>query len=84
MAGAYIPFPATRAERERTRDPRQSIAERYATRTDYLKKIQDVATRLATDRYILQMDVPAIVQEAGAHWDAVMGRPTTTTRGGAR
>ena len=26
MAGAYIPFPTTRAERERTRDPRQSIA----------------------------------------------------------
>jgi hypothetical protein len=84
MAGAYIPFPATRAERERTRDPRQSIAERYATRADYLKKIQDAATRLATDRYILQADVPAIVQEAGAHWDAVMGRPTTTSRGGAR
>ena len=81
MAGAYIPFPTTRAERERTHDPRLSIAERYATRADYLRKVQDVATRLATDRYVLQSDVPAMVQEAGAHWDAVMGRPASTSRG---
>jgi len=81
MAGAYIPFPTTRAERERTRDPRLSIAERYGTRADYLKKVQDVATRLASDRYVLQADVPAIVQEAGAHWDGVMGRPPSTSRG---
>jgi hypothetical protein len=79
MAGAFIPFPATRAERERTRDPRQSIAERYGTRADYLKKIQESAQRLAQERYILQVDVPAIVQEAGRHWDSLMtpARPTS-------
>jgi hypothetical protein len=78
MAGAFIPFPATRAERERTRDPRQSIAERYGTRADYVKKIQESAQRLAQERYILQDDVPTIVQEAGRHWDALMtpARPT--------
>ena len=80
MAGAYIPFPSTRAERERTHDPRPSIAERYGTRAEYLRKVQEVATRLATDRYVLQSDVPAMVQEAGAHWDAVMGRAISTSR----
>lgn len=80
MAGAYIPFPTTRAERERTRDPRLSIAERYPTRADYLKKVQEVATRLAADRYVLHSDVAAIVQEAGAHWDAVVGRAPSTSR----
>lgn len=81
MAGAYIPLPTTRAEREKTHDPRLSIVERYATRADYLKKVQDVATRLAADRYVLQGDIAAIVQEAGTHWDAVMGRPPSTSRG---
>jgi hypothetical protein len=81
MAGAYIPFPTTRVERERTRDPRQSIVERYATRVNYLGKVQEVAIRLAGDRYILQADVPAIVQEAGRHWDSLMGRPASTSRG---
>jgi len=82
MAGAYLPFPTTRAERERTHDPRQSIVERYGTRADYLRKVQEVATRLASDRYVLQTDVPAIVQEAGAHWDVVMGRTPSTSRSG--
>jgi hypothetical protein len=80
MAGAFIPFPATRAERERTRDPRQSIAERYGTRADYLKKIQESSQRLAKERYILQDDVPTIAQEAGRHWDFLMTPATPTTQ----
>ncbi|HEX9724425.1 MAG TPA: alpha/beta hydrolase domain-containing protein [Vicinamibacteria bacterium] len=67
--GAYIPFPATRAERERTGDPRLSIEERYASRADYLARVEEVGKRLARERYILQEDLPAIVEEAGRHWD---------------
>jgi hypothetical protein len=80
MAGAYIPLPATRVERDRTHDPRLSIAERYPTRADYLKKVQEVATRLAADRYVLESDIAAMVQEAGAHWDATVGKATSTSR----
>jgi hypothetical protein len=68
-SGAYIPFPLTRAEREKTGDPRRSIEERYSGRADYLSKIEQVAQRLAEERYILAGDVPAIVAEAGKHWD---------------
>ncbi len=67
--GAYIPFPATRAERAKTGDPRPSIEERYADRADYLAKVTQVASRLAAARYVLQRDVPAIVEAAGKHWD---------------
>ena len=86
MAGAYIPLPSNRAERERLRDPRQSIAERYSSRADYLRKIQEAADKLAQERYILVEDVPAIVQEAGRHWDAVMtpAKPNTQQQGQAR
>ena len=72
-AGAYIPFPATRAEREKAGDPRLSIEERYASRADYLAKIEQVANRLAQERYILPGDVPAILEDAGQHWDWRMG-----------
>jgi Alpha/beta hydrolase domain len=68
-AGAYIPFPVTRADREKTRDPRLSIEERYAGRDDYLAKVEQVAKRLAAERYVLPGDVPAIVEAAGKHWD---------------
>jgi hypothetical protein len=80
MAGAYMPFPSTRAERERTRDPRLSIAERYGSKADYLKKVQDAATGLAADRYILRDDIPAIVQAAAQHWDFRMAPAAPTSQ----
>jgi hypothetical protein len=68
-SGAYIPFPATRAEREKTGDPRLSIEERYASRAEYLARAEQVAKRLAEERYVLAADVAAMVAEAGRHWD---------------
>jgi hypothetical protein len=79
MAGAYIPFPPTRADRERTKDPRLSIEERYSTRAGYLEKIRESAAALARERYILAEDIAAIEQAAGRHWDALMGPDTTDT-----
>jgi hypothetical protein len=67
--GAYIPFALTREERERTGDPRLSIEERYRGRDDYLAKIEAVANRLGEERYILASDIPAILLDAGQHWD---------------
>ncbi len=67
--GAYIPFAVTRAERDKSGDPRPSVTERYTGRADYLAKITTVANRLASDRYILAGDVPAIIAAAGRHWD---------------
>ncbi len=36
MQGSYIPLPRTRADRERSKDPRTSIEERYESRERYL------------------------------------------------
>ena len=68
-SGAYIAFPATRAERAKASDPRLAIEERYTSRADYLGKVEQAAQRLARERYILAGDVPAIVAAAGKHWD---------------
>ena len=80
--GSYIPFAATRVERERTRDPRLSIAERYPNRADYLQRIEAAARRLADERYVLTSDIPTIVERAGRHWDLRMTNtsPTTTAQ----
>jgi hypothetical protein len=72
MAGAYIDLPRTRAERETTKDPRQSIEERYGTRAEYLKRVTEAATRLADERYLLKDDVKPIADEAAKQWDHVM------------
>lgn len=67
--GSYLPLPRTRAEREKTGDSRKSIAERYASREDYIGRISLAALELVRDRFLLEEDVPAVIQRAVAHYD---------------
>ena len=79
MAGAYIEFPKTKADRERTKDPRLSIAERYGTRAEYVKRVHDAAAKLAEQRFILSEDVEPIANELAKQWDAIMGASAAKT-----
>jgi len=69
IAGSFIPFPLTRQARTQSGDPRLSIEERYASREDYLAKFEKAADALATDRFLLPSDVPALVKQGTAEWD---------------
>ncbi len=76
-----IPFAKTRAEREGNRDPRLSIEERYPSRAEYLKRVEEAANKLVQERYILAEDVKPIVEAAGQHWDYLMdGTPIARAR----
>ena len=81
MQGSYIPFAKTRAEREKSGDPRPSIEERYSSRADYLRRVEEAANKLVADRFLLQEHVRRVVEAAGQHWDSVM-TPTRSTGGG--
>ncbi|HMH49182.1 MAG TPA: alpha/beta hydrolase domain-containing protein [Candidatus Acidoferrum sp.] len=70
FAGATLPFPRTRAERESTGDPRVSIAERYGSREDYLARVRAAAQALAAGRYMLEEDVELSLAFAARMWDA--------------
>jgi hypothetical protein len=63
-------FPVTKADRERSGDPRRAIEERYASRDDYLAQVRAAANALVTERYLLDEDVDRIVETAAAKWDA--------------
>jgi hypothetical protein len=69
MAGSYIPFAKTKAERERTGDPRLSIEERYRDRDQYLGLVSAAALRMIEQGYLLDRDLPAILKLAGERWD---------------
>jgi len=71
MVGSFLPFARTRAEREKTGDPRKSIAERYASRDEYLNKVAAVAEPLVRQRLLLERDVKPIAARAAARWDAL-------------
>jgi hypothetical protein len=69
LSGWTLPLPATRAERESSGDPRPSIAERYASRDEYLQQARDAARRLVDQRHVLEEDVPEIMKQAAARYD---------------
>jgi hypothetical protein len=69
LTGAMIPFARTRADRERTKDPRLSIEERYKSRSEYLQLIQASAKNLAAAGYLIEADIPRIVEQASTRWD---------------
>ncbi len=51
--GGYVPFAATRAERQKNGDPRLSLEERYGTREGYACVAARAADALVRDRFLL-------------------------------
>ncbi len=72
FAGSFIPFAKTKAERERTGDPRLSVEERYGDREHYLEQVKQAAGVLVKDGYLLADDVPALVARAMNYWDTLV------------
>jgi hypothetical protein len=70
FAGTTLPFARTRAERDATGDPRASIAERYASRSDYLARVRDAAQALVKDGYLLEEDVETSIAFGRRLWEA--------------
>ena len=66
---SYIPFPKTAADRQKLRDPRKSIAERYAGREDYLNRYGRALDELMKQHWILDEDRAALLHRAEQEWD---------------
>ncbi|HEX4286805.1 MAG TPA: alpha/beta hydrolase domain-containing protein [Terracidiphilus sp.] len=66
--GSFIPFPRNAAEREKTGDPRKSIAERYATHEDYSARYQKALDELIQRRWILTEDCAALLVRGEQEW----------------
>ena len=69
LTGSMVAFPRTRAEREKSGDPRFSIEERYKDEQEYLGKIETAARELAKQRFLLEADVPQVVARAKQRWE---------------
>jgi Alpha/beta hydrolase domain len=67
--GSYLPFPKTAAERQKSRDPRKSIQERYASREDYIAKYKDAVDELVKQGWILEEDRAALLARGEQEWN---------------
>jgi len=65
---SYIPFPKTEGDREKAGDPRKSIAERYASRDDYMARFSKATDDLVKQRWILPEDRDSILQRGEKEW----------------
>jgi hypothetical protein len=60
----YIPFARTKDERMSSGDPRRSLEERYRDHAGYVKAVKDAADQLVRQRYLLQSDADAMIEQA--------------------
>ena len=63
--GTFVPFARTAAERAAS-DPRPSLAERYATRPQYLQRFTASADELVRQRLLLREDADRMIEAAAA------------------
>jgi hypothetical protein len=69
--GSTMPFAFTRQERQDNSDPRPSVEERYASKEDYLDRVEGVAGDLVSEGYMLDEDVPRVGEMAGERYDLI-------------
>lgn len=65
---SYIPFPKSEAARKSSGDPRRSIAERYSSREDYLRRYATAVDELVKQRWILPEDRDALLHRGEQEW----------------
>ncbi len=69
--GSIFPFAKTKKDREQFKDPRLSIAERYASREEYIKRATAAADDLVRRRFLLPEDRDRAVDRAARLYDAL-------------
>ena len=63
-----IPFPKTAEDRQKTGDPRRSIAERYTSREDYVAQYSKALDSLIQQRWVLPEDRDAMMHRGEQEW----------------
>jgi hypothetical protein len=79
LLGSFIPFARTAADRAAAGDPRRAVAERYASRQDYLGRATEVTLDLVTQGYVLREDAVFLLDRAAATWDWMAARTAAPT-----
>ena len=66
LTGSFVPFAATKGERESAGDARLSLEERYPTKAAYVNAVRVAADRLVSARFLLPDDAYRLITEAEA------------------
>lgn len=72
MQGSTFFFAPDGATRAAAGDPRPSLAERYADRSEYLRRVEAAARELVVQRYLLEEDIALVLDDAAARYDTAL------------
>ncbi|MDE2597901.1 MAG: hypothetical protein KGL44_13585 [Sphingomonadales bacterium] len=64
LEGSFLPFAASRAEREATGDPRLSLEERYGDHAGFVAAVRQATRELVDARFMLEADAQAWIEAA--------------------
>ena len=74
LLGSAIPFAWTKAEREKTGDPRLSVEERYPSGEAYLAKASMTTDARVKIGYLLASDMAGTMSRIAVQWTNALGR----------
>jgi hypothetical protein len=74
MVGSFLPFARNASDREKSGDPRLSIAERYVSREQYMGKFAEAAMNLIQARFLLREDLAAVLERGQREWNEIAGQ----------
>jgi hypothetical protein len=66
LNGSFFPFARTKADRERSGDPRPSLEERYKDHAGFVAAMEKAARTLVADRFLLEDDAKTLIATAEA------------------
>jgi hypothetical protein len=72
--GSFLPFARNASEREKSGDPRPSVAERYVSREEYMGKFAEAAMNLIKERFLLREDLTAVLERGQREWNEIAGQ----------
>lgn len=72
LRGAWVPF----AKTQDANDPRQSLADRYASKEAYLDQVKAAVQKLIEQRFLTTADLEPQLKQASDRWDWVMQHST--------
>lgn len=68
LTGSALVFPKSAKAASSAGDPRRPIDARYRAKDAYLTQVRTAAASLVKERYLLERDVPAVLDRAAAMW----------------
>jgi hypothetical protein len=66
LAGSFVPFAETKAERLASGDSRKSLEERYRNHDGFVKHVEHAAKQLVKERFLLEEDANTFINAAEA------------------